>query len=275
MPTETCSIQADQYRFLQAFIYRQSGIVLGEDKHYLLETRLAPIVRELGLQSVNDLCTVLSTNVGAIVGRQVAEAMTTNETYFFRDPTHFEAIRTKLIPALREERQATRKMSFWSAASSTGQEIYSLAMQLLELGLDDWNIQLLGTDFSMQVLERARAGQFRQIEVNRGLPTPLLVKYFQRHGLEWNLKEQVLRMVRFEQFDLRMPMRAFGPFDVVFCRNVLIYFDTATRRKILTEIHGTLFRGGWLILGTAETAAGVDTLFERRSVGNATIYVAR
>ena len=275
MPSQTFSIEADHYRFLQRLVYSQSGIVLGEDKHYLLETRLAPLARQLGLHSVGDLCKTLVEKCEASVSRRVAEAMTTNETYFFRDPMHYQAIGSALIPELRETRKVTRRMSFWSAASSTGQEIYSLAMQLLELGLDGWHLQLVGTDFSLPVLERARAGQYRQIEVNRGLPAPLLVKYFQRHGLEWHLNEPVRRMAQFAQFDLRNPMAAFGPFDVVFCRNVLIYFDCATRRKILQEIHGTLFRGGWLILGTAEVPAGVSHLFERTSVGNAIIYVAR
>jgi chemotaxis protein methyltransferase CheR len=268
-------IRPDHYRFLQTFVYSQAGIVIGEDKHYLLQTRLSPIARQLGLNSINELCGVLAVAREIEVRRQVVEAMTTNETYFFRDPPHYDALKTKLLPELWEQRKLTRKLSFWSAAASTGQEIYSLAMQLLEQGLGDWKLQLLATDFSTQVLDRARTGQYLQIEVNRGLPTPLLVKYFQRQGVNWQLKEPVRRMVRFDQFDLRLPMRALGPFDVVFCRNVLIYFDAATRKKILEEIHGTLFRGGWLMLGTAESPSGLETKFERQLVGNATIYVAR
>jgi chemotaxis protein methyltransferase CheR len=275
MQNETSPIRSDHYRFLQTFVYSQSGIVIGDDKHYLLETRLAPVVRQLGLGSINDLCDVLASKREAVVGRQVAEAMTTNETFFFRDPAHYDAFKTRLLPELREQRKLTRKLSFWSAAASTGQEIYSLAMLLMEQGLGDWNLQLLGTDFSTQVLERARAGRYLQIEVNRGLPTPLLVKYFQRQGLDWQLKEAVRRLVRFEQTDLRMPMRAMGPFDAVFCRNVLIYFDTATRSRILQEIHGTLFRGGWLLLGSAELPFGLERLFDRQTAGAATVYVAR
>ncbi|HUB83056.1 MAG TPA: CheR family methyltransferase [Bryobacteraceae bacterium] len=277
MPLETTEngIGADHYKFLQTFVYSQSGIVIGDDKHYLLQTRLAPITRQLGLGSIGELCGVLATGRETAVRRQVVEAMTTNETYFFRDPSHYDALKTSLLPELREQRKLTRKLSFWSAAASTGQEIYSLAMQLSELGLGDWNLQLLGTDFSTQVLERARAAKYLQIEVNRGLPTPMLVKYFQRQGLEWQLKDTIRRLVRFEQIDLRAPMRALGPFDAVFCRNVLIYFDAATRRKILEEMHGTLFRGGWLLLGTAELPTGLERLFERKMVGAATVYVAR
>jgi chemotaxis protein methyltransferase CheR len=163
----------------------------------------------------------------------------------------------------------------WSAAASTGQEAYSLAMLLLENGFGDWNIQILGTDFSSQVLERARSGKYHQIEVNRGLPATLLVKHFRRSGVEWQLSEVVRRMVRFETIDLRKSMRPLGPFDLVFCRNVMIYFDAETKKNILNEIHGTLFRGGWLLLGGAESALGVDEKFERQTVGNAIVYVAR
>ena len=200
--------------------------------------------------------------------------MTTNETYFFRDPAHYDAIRTVLLPALKEERRGTKKMRFWSAASSTGQEAYSLAM-LLENGLNDWNIQILGTDFSSLVVERARSGKYQQIEVNRGLPATLLVKYFRRSGVDWQVSEAVRKMANFETIDLRESMRALGPFDLVFCRNVMIYFDAETKSKILKELHRTLFRGGWLLLGGVETAFGVEEWFEKKIVGAATVYVAR
>jgi chemotaxis protein methyltransferase CheR len=201
--------------------------------------------------------------------------MTTNETYFFRDPAHYEAIRTIWLPRLKEERRETKTLRFWSAAASTGQEAYSLAMLLLEEGMSDWNIHILGTDYSSQVLERARSGKYQQIEVNRGLPANLLVKHFRRSGVDWQLSEAVRGMVRFESIDLRKSMRALGPFDLVFCRNVLIYFDAQTKKGILQELHGTLFRGGWLLLGGAETALGLEEWFDRQSVGSATVYAAR
>jgi len=269
------SIHSENYRFLQEHVYSQAGIVLEDNKHYLFESRLTPIVRRLGLSSINDLCAMLKVARGAEVGRQVVEAMTTNETYFFRDPAHYEAIRTALLPRLKQQRQDVRKMRFWSAAASTGQEAYSLAMILLEAGFADWNIQILGTDFSTEVLERARAGTYQQIEVNRGLPASLLVKHFIRSGVNWQLREPVRRMVRFETIDLRKSMHTLGPFDLVFCRNVMIYFDAETKRKILEELHGTLFRGGWLMLGGAETASGIEELFEKQSIGSAAVYVAR
>jgi chemotaxis protein methyltransferase CheR len=200
--------------------------------------------------------------------------MTTNETYFFREPAHYQALRDAILPELLRTRQVTRKLSFWSAAASTGQEAYSLAMMLLEMGVPDWNTEILATDLSDRVLDRARSGKYSQLEVNRGLPAPLLVKYFRRVGLEWQLKEEVRRMVRFQPFDLRSRMRALGPFDVVLCRNVLIYFDLETKKDILTEIHGSLFRGGYLLLGTTELGAPVGGSFGRQAVGDTIAYVA-
>jgi chemotaxis protein methyltransferase CheR len=274
-PTITSGIQPENYRFLQQHVYRQAGIVLEHDKHYLFESRLSPLVRKLGLESLDSLCALLRATQEPEIGRQVVEAMTTNETYFFRDPAQYDAIRTVLLPRLKHERRDTRKLRFWSAAASTGQEAYSLAMLLLEEGLQDWSVQILGTDFSSQVLERARAGKYQQIEVNRGLPAALLVKHFRRAGVDWQLSDAVRRLVRFEPIDLRGSMRALGPFDLVFCRNVLIYFDAETKKKVLRELHGTLFRGGWLLLGGAETAFGVEEWFERQTVGSATVYAAR
>ena len=273
--TAVSEINAENYRFLQQHVYSNAGIVLEKDKHYLFESRLSPIVRQHGLASINDLCALLIATRESEISRQVVEAMTTNETYFFRDPAQYDAIRNVLLPRLKQERQDTKRLRFWSAAASTGQEAYSLAMILLQEGLQDWNIQILGTDFSSQVLERARSGKFRQIEVNRGLPAALLVKHFRRSGVDWQLSYGLRQMVRFETIDLRKSMRALGPFDLVFCRNVLIYFDAETKKKIIRELHGTLFRGGWLLLGGAETAFSVEEWFERQTIGGAMVYVAR
>lgn len=271
----TSSIHWENYQFLQKHVYSQAGIVLEDDKHYLFESRLTPLVRRFGLGSINDLCELLMATREAELGRQVVEAMTTNETYFFRDPAQYDAVRSALLPRLKQERQDARKLRLWSAAASTGQEAYSLAMVLLEENLSDWNIQILGTDFCSGALERARAGKYQQIEVNRGLPASLLVKHFTRSGVDWQLSEAVRSMVHFETIDLRKSMRTLGPFDLVFCRNVMIYFDAETKKKILTELHGTLFRGGWLLLGGAETAFGVEEWFDRQTIGNAAVYIAR
>ncbi len=273
--SSSIAIQSENYRFLQEQVYSHTGIVLEDDKQYLFECRLAPIVSQLGLGSINDLCALLRESREAEVGCQVVEAMTTNETYFFRDPAHYDAIRSVLLPRLKQERRDTRKLRFWSAAASTGQEAYSLSMALLEEGLSDWNIQILATDISSRVLDRARGACFQQIEVNRGLPAALLVKYFNRSGLVWQLSEAVRRLVHFEKLDLRQSMAALGPFDLVFCRNVMIYFDAETKQKILKELHVTLSSGGWLMLGGSETAFDIEEWFERQTIGNAIVYVAR
>lgn len=277
MESETAHLEIapENYRFLQQHVYAETGIVLENDKHYLFETRLMPIVRQWGLETINELCAMLRAKGRGEIGRQIVEAMTTNETYFFRDPAQYDAIRTVFLPRMREERRETKQLRVWSAAASTGQEAYSLAMLLLEAKMDDWNVQILGTDFSSQVLARARSGQYQQIEVNRGLPALLLVKYFRQTGSAWELSETVRRMVTFEPIDLRGSMQGLGPFDLVFCRNVMIYFDAQTRARILRELHGTLNRGGWLLLGGVEAAAGTEELFERQTLGNACVYVAR
>jgi chemotaxis protein methyltransferase CheR len=273
--TLVADILPENYRFLQEHVYSTVGIVLESNKHYLFESRLAPIVRQLGLSSINDLCAFVKAGCHHDVALQIAESMTTNETYFFRDPAQYDAIRNQLLPRLKKERQDSKKPRFWSAASSTGQEAYSLAMLLLEDGFKDWNIQILGTDYSSKVVERARSATYQQIEVNRGLPADLLVKYFKRSGMNWQLSESLRRLASFETIDLRKSMRSIGPFDLVFCRNVMIYFDSATKRNIMKEIHSTLFRGGWLLLGGAETGLDINEWFERQTMGNVTAYVAR
>jgi chemotaxis protein methyltransferase CheR len=268
------TIGPENYRFLKDYIYRESGIVLDDDKHYLLEARLLPLAQESHLASLDALCVALRNNGDPPLQRRVVEAMTTHETLFFRDIAPFEALKADVLPPLLEQRKVTRKLSFWSAAASSGQEAYSLAMLLLEMGLADWNLQILGTDLSEQILQRAREGRFMQIEVNRGLAASYLLKYFDRQGLDWRIKDRVRRMVHFEQFDLRKSMRTKGPFDVIFCRNVLIYFDVATKKKILQELRGALFPGGFLILGSAETTLNLDNEFLRVPMGRTVLYQA-
>lgn len=273
--TAATTIDADNYRFLQDYIHRESGIVIELDKHYLLEARLLPVARQRQLNTVNDLCALLRATKGADgVRRQVVEAMTTHETLFFRDLPQYEALRDHILPKLVEERGSLRKLSVWSAAASSGQESYSLAMMLLEMGLRDWRIRILGTDLSEQVLERARKAKYMQIEVNRGLPASYLVKYFTRQGLEWQLKDVARNMVEFQQLDLRNSLRTMGPFDVVFCRNVLIYFDVPTKKKLLEEIRSTIHNGGYLLLGGAESTFGLSDRFERITIGQASLYRA-
>lgn len=269
------TILPENYRFLQQHVYAESGIVLEDNKHYLFECRLAPVAAHLGLGSVNQLCDVLRQNGTQELSRHVVEAMTTNETYFFRDPAHYEAIRAHLLPRLKEEQRNGRPLRFWSSAASTGQEAYSLAMMLLEESIAGPNIDILGTDFCSRVIHRARTARYQQIEVNRGLPARLLVKYFTRCGVEWQLRDEPRRLVRFELIDLRKSLRAQGTFDLIFCRNVMIYFDAPTRIALLEQLRERLAPGGWLLLGGAETSNEIDRWFERRNLAGASVYMAK
>ena len=268
------TISPENYVFLQNHIYRDSGIVLDNTKLYLLEARLAPIVDEQKLQTLNDLCALLKATNSEPLRQRVVEAMTTNETLFFRDAAAFEALQSKVMPALIEKRSAVRRLTVWSAASSSGQEAYSLAMMLLEMGLPGWELLVLGTDLNRQMVDRARAGRYLQIEVNRGLPARYLVKYFKRQGLEWQISDEVRAMVQFAPFDLRDSMASLGPFDLVLCRNVLIYFDVGTKKKILAEIRRVLSPGGLLLLGCAESTLNLSNEFRAVPYGTAIFYQA-
>ena len=262
------------FQFLQDHVYRRSGIVLGADKDYLLQARLAPIVTEQRLETLNDLCALLRSTRDELLQQNVVEAMTTNETLFFRDPRVWQGLKT-VVQEIMEIRQTTRTIRIWSAASSSGQEAYSLVMMLLELGLGDWNLQVLGTDLSTKMVQRAREGKFSQLEVNRGLGASYLIKYFTRDGLGWQVNGPVRYRARFELLDLRKPLNLPGPFDLVLCRNVLIYFDLPTRTRIIDQIRTTLYRGAHLVLGSSETAIHPDCAFAPRAIGPVTFYQAR
>jgi chemotaxis protein methyltransferase CheR len=268
-------ILPENYRVLQSRVYEHTGIVLGTDKEYLLDLRLSGILSDLGLSSINDLCRLLQQERSSQISQRVAEAMTTNETYFFREPAHYELIRKALLPRLACERKKSRALRFWSAACSTGQEAYSLAMLLLQEPFADWDIKILGSDYSVKVVERARKGLYQQVEVNRGVPANLLLRYFERAGLEWRISDAVRRMCTFETRDLRQPARNLGPFEMVFCRNVMIYFDPETKAAILRNLHGTLVRGGWLLLGGAEASLESPEYFDKQRIDGVTVYVAR
>jgi chemotaxis protein methyltransferase CheR len=272
MSPTTPELSTDNYAFLRAYIQRESGIALGDDKLYLFKSRLLPIMERERVRSLDELCDRLRNAATPALRRHVVEAMTTHETLFFRDPAVYDALRASIIPAIARMRQATRSMRIWSAACSSGQEPYSLAMLLLELGFADWRIEILGTDLSTQILDRAASGSYLQIEVNRGLPASLLVKYFQRAGLGWQVKSEVRKLVRFSQFDLRNNMGPLGSFDLVLCRNVLIYFDIETRKRILSGIRGVLHPGGYFLMGSSETTFNLDDNFVRSACGATTVY---
>ena len=269
---ELKSLKPENFDFLCRTVYQDSGIVLDESKGYLLEARLLPVVKSEGATSLDDLCRLIRATGGERLRHKVVEAMTTNETLFFRDVTPFESLQKELIPKLVERTAGQHPVRFWSAACSSGQEAYSLAMMWLEMGLRPSQIELLGTDLSDEILEKARKGRFMQLEVNRGLPAKYLVKYFTRHGMEWEIKPEVRQMVRWAKLNLMVSWPALGQFDVVLCRNVLIYFDMETKRDILSKIRKHVRPEGYLILGSSETTLNLDDQFIRRQVGRGIMY---
>jgi chemotaxis protein methyltransferase CheR len=265
-------LTADNLRFLCRAIYDDSGIVLDESKAYLLEARLLPVAREEGENTLDGLCNLVRAVGGRRVRGKVVEALTTNETLFFRDIKPFQALEKVLIPELVAERGAARQLRVWCAACSTGQEPYSLAMLWQEMNIPGWQLDILATDLSDAVLERARSGRFQQLEVNRGLPAKYLVKYFRRDGMTWEIKPEISKMIRWQKFNLKDSLARMTQYDLIFCRNVLIYFDLATKRGILAKIRKVLRPEGYLILGASETTLNIDDAFIRKQVGPAIFY---
>ena len=271
-----CALLSDEnYKYLQQEIYRQSGIVLDEDKHYLIESRLMPLARNAKLANLDELCARLRSKRWPELSQEVMEALTTNETLFFRDMAPFEALRMRVLPELMGQRPPTQTLRIWSAAASSGQEAYSVAMLVHEMKLESRPVDILGTDISENILERARQAKYVQFEVNRGLPAIYLVKYFERVGLDWRLKDGIRKMVTFRRFDLRQPVTPLGRFDIILCRNVLIYFDVETKVNILNQLWTALQPGGFLLLGGAETVLSVQDRFERIAVGTTAVYRKR
>jgi chemotaxis protein methyltransferase CheR len=259
------SLAAADFDYLRTLMKNHTAIVLDAGKEYLAETRLAPFLGEQKCSSVQELLTLLRRQNFNVLHRRVLDAMTNNETWFFRDLYPFEALKATILPQIISRPDSARSLSIWSAACSSGQEIYSVAMLIRENfpSLLNLNITLLGTDISDAILQRAEAGRYSQLEVNRGLPAILLAKYFQQEGRDWQLKRNVRDMARFRFVNLSSPFPHLGPFDVVFLRNVLIYFAMDVRREILARIRHALRPGGVLFLGSAETTLNLDDSYER------------
>jgi chemotaxis protein methyltransferase CheR len=266
-------IASVDFDFVRRTVFDTAGIVIEPGKEYLVESRLTGLARKQGLASLDVVLQRLKSD-DLSLRRDVIEAMTTNETTFFRDGTPFDVLRTEVIPRLIAARAATRELSIWCAASSTGQEPYSLAMLLAEHfpSLDDWRVRILATDLSRDVLARAKAGCYSQIEVNRGLPIAYLVKYFEKHGAEWRLVPRIRERVEFHQMNLVQAWPMMPAFDVVFIRNVMIYFDVAAKKSILERIGRLLPRDGYLFLGAAETTMNLDDRFRRSPFERAGCY---
>jgi chemotaxis protein methyltransferase CheR len=264
----------ESMKYLRDLVHRRSAIVIEADKDYLLESRLAPLARLNAMATIDELVRKVKSDERAPLTHAVIEAMTTNETSFFRDAHPFEALKTKILPDLMTSRSAARVLRIWCAAASTGQEPYSIAMAIREAfpSLATWNVQIIATDINATVLARARAGVYKQLEVNRGLPASLLVKYFDRNGAEWQIKPEIRNMVTFQELNLLDRWPIFSAQDVVFIRNVLIYFDIPTKRRILGRIRETLREDGFLVLGGAETTLNLDDGYSPVRVGPSVYY---
>jgi chemotaxis protein methyltransferase CheR len=251
------------YEYIRTFLRQRSGLVLSAEKQYLVESRLLPIVRKQGLGGLHELVAVLKSSGASKLAVEVVEAMTTNETFFFRDKLPFDHFREVVLPTLMAARANQKRLRIWCAAASSGQEPYSLAMGLREITptLTGWRVDILATDLSGEMLERARAGVYSQFEVQRGLPIHLLVKYFTQAGEQWQIAPELRSMVQFRPINLLKDFSALGSFDLVFCRNVLIYFDQETKTDLLTRMARQILADGYLVLGAAETVVGLTHAF--------------
>jgi chemotaxis protein methyltransferase CheR len=251
------------YEFLRKLLKERSGLDLSSDKQYLVESRLIPLARKAGLPGITELVQKMKAGSDALTS-DVVEAMTTNETFFFRDKVPFDHLRETILPAMMQARAARRSLRIWCAASSTGQEPYSIAMCLKALGpaLAGWRIEIIATDLSHAVLEKSKAGIFSQFEVQRGLPIQMLVKHFTQIGEMWQLNADIRAMVQHRQLNLLQDFSHLGTFDVIFCRNVLIYFDQDTKAGIFNRLGRLLESDGFLVLGAAESVVGISDAFK-------------
>ena len=251
------------YEYLRKLLKDRSGLVLSADKQYLVESRLSPLARKASLATLGDLVAKLKANDERLTV-DVVEAMTTNESFFYRDKVPFDHFRDAIMPSLIAARAKERRIRIWCAAASTGQEPYSLAMCLKEMKdkVSGWRIEIIATDLSTEVLEKAKAGLYSQFEVQRGLPIQMLVKYFTQTGDTWQISPEIRAMVQYKPLNLLADFGHLGNFDVVFCRNVLIYFDQETKIGVLNRIARMLEGDGFLVLGAAETVVGLTEAFK-------------
>jgi chemotaxis protein methyltransferase CheR len=251
------------YEYLRKLLRDQSGLDLSADKQYLIESRLLPLSRKSGLAGISELVQKMKGGSAAIIA-QVVEAMTTNETFFFRDKLPFDHFRDSIMPEILQARASRKSIRIWCAAGSTGQEPYSLAMCLKEMSaaISGWRIEIIATDLSQEVLEKSRAGIYSQFEVQRGLPIQLLVKYFKQTGELWQINPDIRAMVQHRKLNLLHDFSQLGVFDVIFCRNVLIYFDQDTKVNIFNRLAKVTEPDGFLVLGAAETVVGLTDVFK-------------
>ncbi|WP_426438810.1 CheR family methyltransferase [Bradyrhizobium genosp. P] len=251
------------YEYLRKLLKDHSGLDLSADKQYLIESRLLPLARKSGVSGIPDLVMKIKAGSSSVTA-QVVEAMTTNETFFFRDKVPFDHFRDTMMPEILKARAARKSIRIWCAAGSTGQEPYSLAMCLKEMSgaLAGWRVEIVATDLSQEVLEKSKAGIYSQFEVQRGLPIQMLVKYFKQSGEFWQVNPELRAMVQHRQLNLLHDFSQLGAFDIIFCRNVLIYFDQDTKINIFNRLARLVEADGFLVLGAAETVVGLTDTFK-------------
>jgi len=271
------TIAATDFDFISSLVRERSAIVLEPGKEYLIEARLLPLARERGAGSVADLVSELRRSPGGQLRDKIVEAMTTNETSFFRDAHPFTAMSDHILPDLLRARSGERSLNIWSAACSSGQEAYSVAMLINDLvGADpSWRVRILATDIAPSMLERVKEGIYSQFEVNRGLPAPMLIRHFRKIGLQWQIDESLRRMVETRLVNLDQEFVNISRMDIIFLRNVLIYFDAATKKRILARVRRAMRPDAYLFLGGAETTLNLDDSFERVQIGRAPVYRLR
>lgn len=268
-------MNSQDYQFLSDFLLKSSGLHLGAGKMYLIESRLLPIANSLGLGGIPELVQVLKSFPKPEVKTAVIEAMTTNETLFFRDKKPFEELTESMIPRIMEARRQERRLRIWCAACSSGQEPYSIVMALREHFpqlASGWSVEIVATDLNEQIIAKAKAGLYTQFEVQRGLSIQLLMKYFTKNDDGWQIKPELQNWINWKQLNLLDPFRHLGTFDVIFCRNVLIYFETETKKAILDRMATQVAKHGYLVLGGAETVLGISDSFRRADGFRAAVY---
>jgi chemotaxis protein methyltransferase CheR len=257
-------MNVSDFELIAQLLKERSGLALNKEKAYLLESRLNPVARKWNFSGLDELAQTIRNSGEEALLVDVTEAMTTNESFFFRDQKPFDQFTDMVLPHLLEARKSMRAFRVWSAACSSGQEPYTLAMLLKEHAdkLAGWRVEIVATDLSNDILDKAKEGLYSQFEVQRGLPIALLVKYFTQIGDRWQIDDSLQKMITFRKFNLLDKPSALGKFDVVFCRNVLIYFDTPTKTRVLDAIADMLPPDGFLYLGGAETVLGTSDRFK-------------
>jgi chemotaxis protein methyltransferase CheR len=262
------------YAYLRELVLEQSSNQIDPSRNTLFDTRLTPIARKSGAANLEDFVNILKAGRPAHLHRAVAEAMTINETSFFRDVKPFEMLRQVILPRLIEQRMQDRRLRIWSAASSTGQEAYSLGMTIMEHfpEVAHWDVKIIGTDISRHVVDVAQRGRYRRLDVNRGLPARMLLKYMERRGEEWEVNPRIRAMCEFQYANLCGPLPQLPVFDLVLLRNVLLYFSQNDRRALFGDIYRRLTPCGYLVLGNAEQAEDSTDLFEVEFAANCYFY---